>query len=71
MKEIPLDAMVVCVDGECGKSSHVIIERNSQKITHFVVKTGNLLESHKYLVSLDRIVRTTHESVALNCTNGT
>jgi len=68
MKEIPLDAMVVCVDGECGKSSHVIIERYSQKVTHFVVKAGNFIESHKHLVSVDCVVRTTPESVALNCT---
>ena len=68
MKEIPLDAMVVCVDGECGKSSHIIIERNSQKVTHFVVKTDNFLESHRYLVSTDYVVRTTPESMALNCT---
>ena len=68
MKEIPLDAMVVCVDGECGKSSHIIIERNSQKVTHFVVKTSNILESQKRLVSTDYVVRTTSASVALNCT---
>ena len=68
MKEIPLDALVVCVDGECGKLSHVIIERNSQKLTHFVVAVSNLLESHKRLVSTDYVVRTTAKSVALNCT---
>lgn len=68
MKEISLDAKVVCVDGECGKSTHVIIERNSQKVTHFVVKVADLLESHKYLVSIDQVVRTTAESIALSCT---
>ncbi len=68
MKEISLDAKVVCVDGECGKSTHVIIERNSQKVTHFVVKVSDLLESHKYLVSIDQVVRTTPESIALSCT---
>ena len=68
MKEISLDAKVVCVDGECGKSTHVIIERNSQKVTHFVVKVSDLLESHKYLVSIDQVVRTTAESIALSCT---
>ena len=68
MNEIPLDVMVVCVDGECGESSHVIIESNSKKITHFVVKVGNLLESRRYLVSIDRIVRTTAKSIALDCT---
>ena len=68
MKDIPLDALVVCVDGECGSSSHVIIERNSQKVTHFVVKSNSILESHRYLVSVEHIVRTTPESVALKCT---
>ena len=68
MKEIPFDALVVCVDGECGSLSHVIIERNSQKVTHFVVAITNLLESQKRLVGTDCIVRTTSKSVALNCT---
>jgi len=68
MKEIPLDVMVVCADGEYGTTSHVIIERNSQKVTHFVVKVDNLLESHKHLVLVERVVRTTTKSVALDCT---
>ena len=68
MKEIPLNAKVVCVDGEYGKSSHIIIEQNTQKVTHFVVEVSNLLESHKYLVSIERVVRTTPKSVALDCT---
>jgi uncharacterized protein YrrD len=68
MKEIPLDAKIVCVDGEYGKSSHIIIEQNTQKVTHFVVEVSNLLESHKYLVSIERVVRTTPKSVALDCT---
>ena len=68
MKDIPLNAKIVCVDGEYGKSSHIIIEQNSQTITHFVVEISNLLESHKYLVSIEYVVRTTAESVALNCT---
>ena len=68
MREIPLNAKIVCVDGEYGRLSHVIIEQNSQKVTHFVVEISNLLESHKYLVSVEYVVRTTPESVALNCT---
>lgn len=68
MKEIPLGAKIICVDGEYGKLSHVIIEQNSQKVTHFAVEISNLLESHKYLVSIDRVIITTPKSVALNCT---
>ena len=68
MKEIPLDATVICLDGKCGKSSHVIIEQNTQQVTHFVVSTSNLLESHKYLVPIDAVVTTTHDSIELCCT---
>ena len=68
MKEIPLGAKIICIDGEYGKLSHVIIEQNSQQVTHLVVEISNLLESHKYLVSIERVVRTTSKSVTLNCT---
>ena len=68
MKEIPLDATVICLDGECGESSHVIIEQNSHKVTHFVVKSSDLLESHKYLVPIETVVTTSHNSVELCCT---
>lgn len=68
MKEIPLDATVFCLDGECGKSSHVIIEENSQRVTHFVVKSSNFLESHKYLVPIDTILTTTSKTIELCCT---
>lgn len=68
MKEIPLDATVTCLDGECGKSSHVIIEKNSQQVTHLVVKSSNFLESHKYLVPIQTVLTTTHNSIELCCT---
>lgn len=68
MKEIPLGAKIICVDGEYGKLSHVIIEQNSQKVTHFVGEIFHLLESHKYLVSIERVIRTTPESIGLDCT---
>ncbi|PSB10438.1 hypothetical protein C7B62_09370 [Pleurocapsa sp. CCALA 161] len=68
MKEISLDAQVFCLDGECGKSSHVIIEQNSQRVTHLVVNNSHLLESHKYLVLIEYVVKTSSESIQLSCT---
>ena len=68
MKEIPLDATVICLDGEWGKSSHVIIEQNSKNITHFVVKKSNFLDSQKYLVPIEAVFKTTSESIHLSCT---
>jgi sporulation protein YlmC with PRC-barrel domain len=68
MREISLDTQVFCLDGECGKSSHVIIEQNSQKVTHLVVSNSHLLDSHKYLVSIEYVVKTSSESIQLSCT---
>lgn len=68
MREISLDTQVLCLDGECGKSSHVIIEQNSQKVTHLVVSNSHLLDSHKYLVSIEYVVKTSSDSIQLSCT---
>lgn len=68
MKEIPLDADVICLDGKCGESSHAIIEQNTQQVTHFVVKSSDFLESHRYLVPIHTVVTTTHDSIELCCT---
>lgn len=68
MREIPLNVTVFCIDGECGKSSHIIIEQKSQKVTHFVVDSSSFLDSHKYLVDIEQVVNTTHQSIQLICT---
>lgn len=68
MKDFPLEAKVVCIDGEYGKSTHVIIEQNSQKVTHFVARVANLLESHEYLVPIEQIIATTPKAIQLRCT---
>lgn len=68
MSKIPLDTQVYCLDGECGKSSHVIIEQNSQKVTHLVVNHSNLLESHKYLVPIEYVIKSSSELIQLSCT---
>lgn len=67
MTEIPLDAKVVCTDGECGRLSHVIIEEETKKVTHFAVKNSNPLASHEYLVPIEFIITSTPESIQLSC----
>ncbi|MEN9520023.1 MAG: hypothetical protein RLZZ381_2611 [Cyanobacteriota bacterium] len=68
MQEIPLDTKVFCLDGEYGKSSHVIIEQNSQKVTHLVVSNSQLLDSQKYLVMIEYVVESSSELIQLSCT---
>ena len=68
MKDIPLNVKVTCIDGECGKSSHVIINPLNQSITHVVVHSENFLDSNERLVTLDKVIATTHKSIQLKCT---
>ena len=68
MNDIPLNAKVICIDGECGKSSHVIINPLNQTITHIVVENDSLRDSKQRLVPFNKIVETTHKSIQLKCT---
>jgi sporulation protein YlmC with PRC-barrel domain len=68
MKDIPLNVDVTCIDGKCGKSSHVIINPLNQAITHIVVQNEDFPESRKRLVTLDKAIATTPKSIQLNCT---
>ena len=68
MKDIPLNVDVTCNDGNCGKSSHVIINPLNQVVTHIVVQNEEFLGSNKRLVSIDKVVETTPKSIRLNCT---
>ena len=68
MKDIPLNVKVDCIDGNCGKSSHIIIDPLNQNITHLVVQNDKFPDSSMRLVTLDKVVATTHKSIQLNCT---
>jgi sporulation protein YlmC with PRC-barrel domain len=49
--DIPLDVEVHCSDGACGKSTAIIVEPNTEKVTHFVVQA----EGSQYLVPIEAI----------------
>ena len=68
MKDIPLNADVICDDGKCGKTSHVIINPLDRAITHVVVQNEEFLGSNKRLVPLERVIDSSHKSIQLNCT---
>ena len=68
MKDIPLNVKIECIDGNCGKSSHVTIDLSNQSITHIVVESDDFLGSSMRLVTLDKIVGTTPKSILLSCT---
>ncbi len=68
MTDIPIKAKVECTDGPCGKSTHVIADPNSGKLTHVVVKDKKLPGSPDRLVPVEKIADTSGGVIRLNCT---
>jgi sporulation protein YlmC with PRC-barrel domain len=62
--DIPLDVEVRCSDGACGKSTAIIVEPNTEKVTHFVVQ----VEGSQYLVPIEAIVDSTADHIQLRWT---
>jgi sporulation protein YlmC with PRC-barrel domain len=63
---IPIHADVVCTDGHVGRSTHIIVDLVSGRVTHFVVKTKE--QKGEYLVSLESVKSTDRQGIDLNCT---
>ena len=63
--DIPLNAKVSCLDGPCGKSLCLVIMPTNEKITHVVIGDG-LFPETEYLVPVDRIAKSTPETILLN-----
>jgi uncharacterized membrane protein/sporulation protein YlmC with PRC-barrel domain len=68
MIDIPLHAKVECVNGPCGESTDVIVNPVNRKVTHFVVRDMKFPDSGDRLVPIDRVEKTSHDSIRLNCT---
>ena len=71
MMDIPIKTKVECIDGPCGKSTHLIVDPDSGKLTHFVVKDKNLSDSLSRpdrLVPVEKVVDTAGGVIRLNCT---
>ena len=68
MIDIPLHAKVECTDGPCGESTDVIVNPVNRKVTHFVVRDTKLPDLGDRLVPIDRVEKTSHDLIRLNCT---
>jgi sporulation protein YlmC with PRC-barrel domain len=64
--DIPIDAEVICSDGNCGQVTYVIIDPTTEKITHVVVRERHFPNEER-LVPLDFVGDTTSDSLHLNC----
>jgi hypothetical protein len=65
--DIPVGAQVRCVDGVCGRSSRVILNPITDRVTHVVVKSKALPHT-EHLVSLGQVLETTPHLIRLRCT---
>ena len=66
--EVPISAKANCLDGPCGRTTHIIIIAAIEQITHLVVSDKSLPETTRYLVPIVNLVESSSGSIQLNCT---
>jgi len=64
--DIPLNVEVYCVDGLCGQSKEVVLDRNTEEVTHLVVKEKHSPRT-ELLVPIDLVTETTPHTIRLRC----
>lgn len=69
MVHLAIGAKVECTDGPGGRSTCVIIDPASQKVTHLAVKEKRSPHAER-LVSVDQVTETTPDLIRLHCTVG-
>ncbi|MCL4506875.1 MAG: PRC-barrel domain-containing protein [Chloroflexi bacterium] len=65
--QIPVGAEVSCTDGVCGKSTYVLINPVTEKVTHFVVRE-NTLPHMEYVAPLELVAASSNDIIMLKCT---
>ena len=68
MAELKTKSKVECSDGPGGKSTHLIADPESGKLTHIVIKDKHLPNSPDRLVPVYLIGETVGDVIHLNCT---
>ena len=67
MMDIPIDAQVRCTDGAAGRSTYVILNPVTRRVTHVVVKESGFPWLER-LVPVEMVAETTPDQIRLNCT---
>lgn len=65
--DIPIKATVNCKDGDCGQISKIIINPNTNDLTHVVVEE-NYIPNKERIVPIEYIEKTNGKSIRLSCT---
>lgn len=64
--DIPIDAAVECTDGPCGRSTYVILDPVTRRVTHLVVKERDLVHIER-LVPISLVKESAPETIHLRC----
>ena len=57
--DIPLNVQVQCADGLCGRSTYVIVNPVTQRVTHIVVE-GQRFPHTEHLIPLELVIEKTN-----------
>ncbi len=68
MTNIPVNAQVMCTDGEAGKSTAIIINPVTRTLTHFAAQERESLTPTARLVPIELVSKTTADKIHLTCT---
>jgi sporulation protein YlmC with PRC-barrel domain len=68
--DIPVDADVKCTDGPGGRSSYVLLNPVTRRVTHIVVKEG-AFPGLERLVPVELVAETSPDQVVLKCSQKT
>ena len=64
--EFPLNAEVHCTDGRSGRSTYIIVDPTTEKVTHVVVRERQPSRAER-LVPVKLVTNTAAEVILLNC----
>jgi sporulation protein YlmC with PRC-barrel domain len=65
--DLPLNAVVHCRDGRCGRSTHIILNPTTEQVTHLVVRERQPSRTER-LVPISWVENSTPELILLNRT---
>jgi hypothetical protein len=65
--DLPLNAKVYCADGLCGQSKELVLDRNTEEVTHLVLKRNHFSQD-EVLVPVELVAETTPHLIRLRCT---
>jgi uncharacterized protein YrrD len=64
--DIPINVQVICRDGHCGQTTHVILNPKTDQVTHVVVQEYAFSDDQR-MIPIDQIVESSPQMIQLRC----